>query len=69
MLLQAQNLVLETVTVQCPWCFEPIEVVIDCSVPQQQYVEDCEVCCRPIDLRIQIDDRDQPHVEAWRENQ
>ncbi|MBN1237295.1 MAG: CPXCG motif-containing cysteine-rich protein [Gammaproteobacteria bacterium] len=34
--------------VTCPHCWERIVVAVDTSVPQQQYVEDCSVCCRPI---------------------
>ena len=36
------------VTVQCPHCWEPIEVLIDTSVAEQEYVEDCQVCCQPL---------------------
>ena len=36
----------------CPSCWEKISVVVDCSVRRQSYVEDCEVCCRPLLLRI-----------------
>ena len=32
----------------CPYCGEPIELLIDTSITQQEYVEDCEVCCRPM---------------------
>ncbi len=32
----------------CPYCGERISVLIDTSVDSQQYIEDCEVCCRPI---------------------
>ena len=32
----------------CPYCGEPIELLIDKSITQQEYVEDCEVCCRPM---------------------
>lgn len=32
----------------CPYCGEPIELLIDTSVAEQEYVEDCEVCCRPM---------------------
>lgn len=41
---------LETVAVSCPYCGEPNELVIDTSVPQQNYVEDCFVCCRPMQV-------------------
>ena len=32
----------------CPYCGEIITLVIDCSIDGQTYIEDCEVCCRPI---------------------
>ena len=35
----------------CPYCSERISMVIDMSVRRQTYVEDCEVCCRPIQIR------------------
>ena len=34
----------------CPYCWEEISVVLDPSVRRQTYVEDCEVCCHPIEL-------------------
>jgi len=42
-------------SVQCPYCGETIDVLIDCSVPQQNYIEDCRVCCRPIVFNVSID--------------
>ncbi len=38
----------------CPHCFERISMVLDTSVKGQTYVEDCEVCCRPIELRYTV---------------
>ncbi|MEO0571401.1 MAG: CPXCG motif-containing cysteine-rich protein [Bacteroidota bacterium] len=35
---------------QCPYCWEEISVLLDPSIPSQNYVEDCEVCCNPIDI-------------------
>jgi hypothetical protein len=32
----------------CPYCWQEISVLLDLSVSEQSYVEDCEVCCRPI---------------------
>lgn len=32
----------------CPFCGEPISVVVDHSIGEQEYIEDCQVCCRPI---------------------
>ena len=39
---------------QCPYCFEEISMLIDTSIPDQAYVEDCEVCCNPIDLTVRL---------------
>ena len=34
--------------VYCPYCSEPVEITLDPgSGTEQEYVEDCEVCCRP----------------------
>ena len=39
----------------CPYCGESISVLVDDSIPQQNYVEDCQVCCRPIVLDVSVD--------------
>jgi transcription elongation factor Elf1 len=40
----------------CPHCWEEISMVLDVSVATQTYVEDCEVCCQPIEVRYSIKD-------------
>jgi len=35
---------------QCPYCWEDISMILDSSVRQQTYIEDCEVCCNPIEI-------------------
>ncbi|WP_455170148.1 CPXCG motif-containing cysteine-rich protein [Aegicerativicinus sediminis] len=40
---------------QCPHCWQEISVLIDLSVTEQQYIEDCEVCCNPIQFEITTD--------------
>jgi hypothetical protein len=57
------NQLIET-TVQCPYCWEEFNLLVDASVDSQEYVEDCEVCCRPIDFVIEVDDQDQVVVQA-----
>ena len=57
-----------TAWVACPYCGESIELVIDCSVPFQEYVEDCEVCCRPMILAVSVDADENISVEARDEN-
>ncbi|MFD0798750.1 CPXCG motif-containing cysteine-rich protein [Maribacter chungangensis] len=39
---------------QCPYCWEEISMLLDSSVSQQTYIEDCEVCCRPIEVMVQF---------------
>jgi len=34
----------------CPYCWQTISMVLDMSVPDQTYIEDCEVCCQPIEI-------------------
>jgi transcription elongation factor Elf1 len=39
----------------CPACGAPVSVLLDLSVPEQTYVEDCEVCCRPLEISVRAD--------------
>lgn len=38
-------------SITCPHCWESIEIELDLSVDEQEYVEDCSVCCGPIVIR------------------
>ncbi len=58
-----------TAWVNCPYCGESIELVIDCSVPYQEYIEDCEVCCRPMVLAVSVDQDENISVDARDENE
>ncbi|APZ47306.1 CPXCG motif-containing cysteine-rich protein [Polaribacter reichenbachii] len=40
---------------QCPYCWEEISMLLDTSVQQQTYIEDCEVCCNPIEITPSFD--------------
>lgn len=61
---------LEERSVQCPYCGEAITVLIDCSEPQQSYIEDCQVCCRPIEFEVFIEhDGSGVHVAVHREDE
>jgi len=35
---------------QCPYCWETISMLMDRSVNNQTYIEDCEICCNPIEI-------------------
>ncbi len=49
---------MDTQSVRCPYCGEWLEIFIDRSVRQQEYIEDCQVCCRPITLTVTLDATD-----------
>lgn len=38
----------------CPYCFENGLKLVDFSVPVQNFIEDCEVCCNPIEFSIEL---------------
>ena len=54
--------------VKCPYCGESIQVSIDASIPEQQYIEYCQVCCRPITLTVSVDGDGTAQVQASGEN-
>ncbi len=43
---------LQTLTDYCPCCGEAIELVVDCSIAEQTYIEDCFVCCQPMVVEV-----------------
>ena len=45
---------LESQVVACPYCGESFEAAIDFSAGSQRYIEDCYVCCRPIQFSIDV---------------
>jgi hypothetical protein len=47
---------IETIAIHCPYCGESFETVVDLSAGSQQYVEDCAVCCRPIEISLRVGD-------------
>ncbi|MDR6991007.1 CPXCG motif-containing cysteine-rich protein [Luteimonas sp. 3794] len=52
---------------QCPWCGERFETLVDASAGDADYIEDCPVCCRPIEMHLSIDE-DGTHLAAGRED-
>ncbi|MGA2562317.1 MAG: CPXCG motif-containing cysteine-rich protein [Steroidobacteraceae bacterium] len=41
--------------VHCPYCGEQFETLADCSAGSASYIEDCQICCRPIELCLEVD--------------
>ncbi len=46
----------EFVAIQCPWCGERLEAHIDVTAGEQSYIEDCQVCCQPMQLTMELED-------------
>ena len=59
---------LQETTIQCPYCGEPISILIDCSAGSQEYIEDCQVCCRPINMSLAVSGADAFMVHAYRDD-
>jgi hypothetical protein len=59
---------LHEVDISCPYCGETISIVVDGSIEEQQYIEDCQVCCRPIVIVLSVSQTGVLHVEARHEN-
>jgi hypothetical protein len=55
--------------ISCPYCGESLDILLDASAGEQQYIEDCQVCCRPITLNVHLDDDGEPQVRAASENE
>lgn len=59
---------LQTVLLQCPNCWEKVQIVVDYEDAEQEVVEDCSVCCSPMIIAITAGDDDELHATARVEN-
>ena len=46
----------EFVSILCPWCGERLETHVDLTEGPRTYIEDCQVCCRPMELSVEVED-------------
>lgn len=44
----------EDVTITCPHCWQQSVIRIDLSAGSQRYVQDCEVCCNPLEVEFTV---------------
>lgn len=56
-------------TVRCPYCGESIDVFIDLQEVGHQYIEDCQVCCKPIIFIPALDEAGDITVSVYDENE
>lgn len=45
---------LKELEIECPWCWQAISLLLDCSAGDQSYSEDCEVCCQPMMIKLKL---------------
>ena len=60
---------LETLDESCPYCGEIFETLVDFSAGEQDYYEDCPVCCQPIFYRIVYTAAQELSVEIYRDDE
>jgi hypothetical protein len=53
-------------TFNCPYCFSEITIYLDPLIEKQEYVEDCEVCCRPFNVIYSMRDGQLESVQIQR---
>ena len=49
---------------QCPYCWEEISMLLDSSIREQTYIEDCETCCNPIEISTIFEENQLAMFEA-----
>ena len=60
---------LDEYTAACPYCGESFSTTLDTSAGSQDYIEDCQICCRPILFCLTLDPvTDQTNVELRRDD-
>lgn len=60
---------LPSVEIQCPYCGERFDLLVETCAEEQRYIEDCQVCCRPMTVIVDIDDDGTPLVTVESENE
>ena len=59
---------LESASIECPYCGESLEVSIDTSSGSHEYIEDCQVCCKPIVFRVRVGPDGEARIEVRSED-
>jgi len=58
----------EQTYISCPYCGETFDTVVEVLDEDQQYTEDCYVCCRPIVFKVQVAINGDWNVMVFRES-
>ncbi len=49
----------------CPYCWQEISLLLDVAFAEQAMVEDCPLCCHPIQLQVSMDAEGDIHVSSY----
>ena len=60
---------LMTLPVHCPYCGELLQLIIDPSESEQDLIEDCQVCCQPMNLHFTINNEGDTDISVWRDDE
>lgn len=60
---------LQELGISCPYCGETITLLVDGTLAEQHYIEDCEVCCQPMVVQLDIADDGQFRIVARRDDE
>lgn len=50
---------------QCPYCWQDISMLLDSSIENQSYIEDCEVCCNPMQISVKFKNSELIDFQAY----
>lgn len=56
------------VVIACPYCGESYETSVDLTGGSFEYVEDCQICCQPIDLKVEVNEASELHSVVPRQS-
>jgi transcription elongation factor Elf1 len=52
--------------ITCPYCGEPMHIVLDTSAGDQSYIEDCQICCQPMQIEFATHDGELDRLQVNR---
>jgi len=64
---QTENVIVER-RISCPFCAESMFILLDLSAGDQSYIEDCQVCCQPMQVSFVLLDLPDHGMDAQSEN-
>jgi len=60
---------MQELAIDCPYCGESITILLDSSAGEQEYYEDCSVCCCPILFEVVINEFEQTKMFVKRDDE